>query len=149
MQQVVEAVQVQDVVGQAIAIYSQNPAGQQTPDPTGLPPNLDATADPLAGRQPGAGQQPVVGNLRPDRTRPGQVSGAGAVPQQQNARPQRLANQPQDFHSMTPVAAGVIRLISDPLPSDGTGTTGEVVPDQQTPINQQDGTTPTTTEQVR
>jgi hypothetical protein len=82
MQQLVEGVQVRDVIGLALVIYSQPKADQTT-----LPANLDPTLDPVPqGR--------------------GQPNPAG--PQEKTAAP---AVQPS-----TPVAGGVIRLISDRRP---------------------------------
>lgn len=119
LSQVVEAVRVQDVVGQAIVIYSQNGSGQP-----GLPPNLDATVDPQAGRgQQGVGQ--ATANV-------GQATGtSGATGATNDASPAAannsgsgLANSPAQpaaaqntaasrlMRSGNVVAAGVIRMMN-------------------------------------
>ena len=101
MQHVVEAAQVRNVIGQAIVIYSQASGPQKT-----LPPNLDPTADPTAGSTSKAG---------------GDVGGAAAA----TANTTKLTRG-----TSTPVAGGVIRLISDRRPpTDTSGTTSEAALD--------------------
>jgi hypothetical protein len=106
MQTTVEALRVQDVVGQAIVISSQAIAAPNT-----LPPNLDPSADP-------AGDNRVI-----DPARPG---GAPSVPAT-NPAATRVAPTPgADLGGLKsqPVAAGIIRLMSDRRPE-----TTEVAPD--------------------
>jgi hypothetical protein len=102
MQQVVEGVQVRDVVGQAIVIFSQ--AGAQ---PTRLPANLDPSADPATG--PAAA--PTQSAQRSQSVKPSPPSNEAVQAGVQNPR---LGN------SQLPVAAGLIRLVSDRRPA-GTG----------------------------
>jgi len=98
MQHVVEGLQVQAVVGQAIAIYAQNAATDQK---TTLPPNLDATTDPAAGNATNAPQSNAAQN---GQARPGATNGASG--------------------NNTPVAAGIIRLMNErgPAPTSGAAT---------------------------
>jgi hypothetical protein len=91
MQHVVDNVQVRDVIDQAIVIYSQASAQQKT-----LPPNLDPTADPAAGRASGQG---------------------GAVQPASPASPIPAAGSASSNGAPMPVAAGIIRLISDHRPA--------------------------------
>jgi hypothetical protein len=147
LQQVVEAVRVEDVVGQAIVIYAQNANQAAT-----LPPDLDAATDPLAGKDSGVG-------------RPTNTTGAGVT--QQGASNSPLGNNPSTstdstpsttegvtrpatngvngFSGVTPVAGGMIRLMSDELP-DGTGTATaeQVSPTPQSPNVPQNSAVPTT-----
>ena len=93
MQHVVEAVQVRNVIGQAILIYSQTSGPQKT-----LPPNLDPTADPTAGSTSKAG---------------GDVGGAAAS----------TANTTKPTAGTSAlVAGGIIRLISDRRPPTNTSS---------------------------
>lgn len=101
MQTVVEALRVQDVVGQAIVFYTEGTATQNT-----LPPNLDPTRDPVgddaATDQAGQVQQPTS----PAAPVPAKVApGLGA--------------SKKDLAPHQPVAAGIIRLMSDrrPIPA--------------------------------
>jgi hypothetical protein len=99
MQTVVEAMRVQDVVGQAIVLYSQAVAA-----PTTLPPNLDPSADPASGTGVVDPASPTDRPSAPTTTPltttvPGRATGQGGV------------NAPQ------PVAAGIIRLVSDRRPA--------------------------------
>lgn len=112
MQQTVEAIQVGDVVGQAIVLYSQ-PTG----NPKTLPPNLDPTVDPaapdLAAGQPGKSSNGApVANLPANRGT--ELSGAG--------QPSTGAVAAPTNGGPAPVAAGIIRLVSDrqspPVESD-------------------------------
>jgi hypothetical protein len=120
LQQVVEGVRVRDVVGQAIVIYA--PA---TPPTTTVPPNTNvsgtrgetATAAATAQQQPGN----VPSTNVPGTNQPRQLP--GAAPQQPaTTGPITGAGTP------TPVAAGVIRLMSDRRPNvnapNATGATG-------------------------
>jgi hypothetical protein len=109
MQQVVEGIQVRDVVGQAIVIYS--PTGTQ---PTPLPANLDPSADPATG--PAA-------------------SGTQSAQRSQSLKPSLPSNEavqagvkdPRFGASQMPVAAGLIRLMSDRRPV-GVGVEGGTAP---------------------
>ncbi|HEX3600354.1 MAG TPA: PDZ domain-containing protein [Lacipirellulaceae bacterium] len=98
MQHVVEGMQVRNVVGQALVIYTSG----TTPAVT-LPPSLDTTVDP-AGKT--AGSAPPI---------------------------QQHANGVTTSGEQKPVAAGIIRLISDrrPAPAGGSkvqGTNGSIAP---------------------
>jgi hypothetical protein len=108
MQQVVEGVQVRDVVGQAIVLYSQT--GTQ---PTPLPANLDPSADPATGA-PATNPQSA---RRSQSLEPSPPSNEAA---------QLRAQNPNVGDSQVPVAAGLIRLMSDRRPVgsgvEGTGT---------------------------
>jgi len=103
LQQVVEGMQVRDVVGLAVVIYSQTSAPQNT-----LPPNLDPTADPNGG-QPAAGSNPS-GGASPTGVGPR----AGVVPPASAIQP--------DGDKKNLVAAGIIRLVSDRGATAGVGT---------------------------
>jgi hypothetical protein len=106
LQQVVEAVQVQHVVGQAIVIYTQ-----QVPSDNTLPANLDTGA--AAGTPTPPGQSDAR-------------AGRGGDAAASTALPPRTPNQPalqpqgaaQPNGSHTPVAAGMIRWLSDGAPTD-------------------------------
>jgi hypothetical protein len=124
LQQTVEGVQVQGIVGQALMIYSMNAMPNRT-----LPPNLDAAADPGA---------PAVDT----RTQPVGSATEGAV-----RRPPSVAAQSTGergitaagFGGQVPVAGGLIRLMSETtdvpgrVPSGGTTTAGPETPNAQLP----------------
>jgi hypothetical protein len=121
LQQVVEGVRVRDVVGQAIVIYAPATAPQTT-----VPPNTNVSGtrgDSSATNQYPAGN-PQAGNTQAaaqSRQLPGQT------PQQQIANTGRLSGTP------VPVAAGIIRLMSDRRPNlDASGATGSSVQPNQT-----------------
>jgi hypothetical protein len=95
MQQPVEGVQVQHVVGQAIVIYMQ-----QVPAGTTLPPN-PVVGDPRSGQSRAI--QQTIGD--PQATRQARAAERAATLQSSDT------NQPNG--SPTPVAAGTIRLVSD------------------------------------
>jgi membrane-associated protease RseP (regulator of RpoE activity) len=105
LQQVVEGVRVRDVVGQAIVIYA--PA---TPPTTTVPPNTNVSGTRGETATAAAtGQQQQPGNV-PVTNQPRQLP--GATPQQlATTGPITGAGTP------TPVAAGVIRLMSDRRPN--------------------------------
>ncbi len=127
MQQVVEGVQVADVVGQAIVIHSQN-----TGPNTVLPQAINSPADsPIA--QPGVNRQSAV-EPQPGVDQPA-VNPQGAVEQQQGIPAVRQsADAGQQFSGQMPVAAGIIRLISD----RPAGAVDEpIIPDQQLEPGQQ------------
>jgi hypothetical protein len=92
LQQTVEGVQVQDVVGQAIVLYSSS-ASANTP----LPPNLDAAADPNADPR----------TAPADRTRRNT-----AIPESETTN-RNVAAATNGINGQVPVAGGLIRLISD------------------------------------
>jgi hypothetical protein len=104
MQQIVEGVRVQDVIGQAILIHSQRAAGQTT-----LPPNLDTTADPQAATTElnDPNQQIASG--------PSQTVAPPVDPTTPAATPGNVADT-------SLVAGGVIRSMSSPLPATGGET---------------------------
>lgn len=107
MQQTVEAIQVDDVVGQAIVLYSQ-PNGK----PKTLPPNLDPTVDPTAPDL-AAGQPGNPSNGAPVASRPAsrgtELGGAG--------QPTAGAVAAPTNGGPAPVAAGIIRLVSGHQPA--------------------------------
>jgi hypothetical protein len=131
LQQVVESVRVQDVVGQAIAIYSQNGVPQSA-----LPPNLDATADPLAGAaRPGATSPATRTGGVADTTRQVPATDVGGSSA-------NLANGSSGTSGNGAIAAGIIRLMSDRLPGEaGESSTGRGLPRPQAPVEEQ-GATP-------
>jgi hypothetical protein len=94
LQQVVEGMQVRDVVGLAVVIYSHTADPQNT-----LPPDLNSTADPNGGR-PGAAQTQSAG-ANPNSA----VPPVGKVPPASAIQP---TGQPKGL-----VAAGIIRLVGD------------------------------------
>ena len=108
LQQVVEAIQVRDVVGQAILIYP--PA---VPPETTLPPSTGVSG--VAGTPNAASAQ--------NRTNPQgaaaarQVPGAGESPSSPAPRIGQATGQ-----TNRPIAGGVIRLISDRRPQDAAPT---------------------------
>jgi hypothetical protein len=105
LQQTVESVRVQDVVGQAIVIYSQNTG----PGPATLPPNLDVTNDPQ--------NVPETADPRQATTAPTAVAGADVAP------PAGIVgNNRQVIAGSTPVAAGLIRMMN----GSGPGAAGAV-----------------------
>jgi hypothetical protein len=119
MQQVVEGVRVQDVIGQAILIHSQGGAGQTT-----LPPNLDTTADP----------QTALTNDPNQTVQSAGVQSPGDAAATARATQSRVAAGTQEIDS-TLVAGGVIRSMSSPLPATGAGT--QVNPNQPLPTDGQ------------
>jgi hypothetical protein len=115
MQQIVEGVRVQDVIGQAILIHSQGAAGQTT-----LPPNLDTTADPqAAAEQLNDPNQQIASE--PSQTIAPPVAPAAA------------ATTPGNVADASLVAGGVIRSMSSPLPATGGET--QATPGQQRPAS--------------
>jgi hypothetical protein len=111
LQQTVESVRVQDVVGQAIVIYSQHTG----PGPATLPPNLDVTNDPQ--------NAPDTADPRRATTAPTAVAGADVAP------PAGIVgNNRQVIAGNTPVAAGLIRMMNGSVPG-ATGTTDTPVTD--------------------
>jgi hypothetical protein len=107
LQQVVEGVSVQDVVGQAIAIYSTN----ATQPNTTLPPNLDNTVDTTAEKTDRQVQAAGPENVARSPNRP---SLRGRVDNNvDNAN--RAANS-------NVVAGGIIRMMSDPTTTPGATT---------------------------
>jgi hypothetical protein len=101
LQQTVEGVQVQDVVGQAIVLYSSS-ASANTP----LPPNLDAAADP---------------NADPRSTPADRARRNTAIPESETTN-RKVAAATNGINGQVPVAGGLIRLISD-SPSTPASTT--------------------------
>jgi hypothetical protein len=125
MQQVVEGLRVRDVVGQAIVIYA--PA---TPPTTTVPPNTNVSG--TRGETAAAAAQQRPGNV-PGTNPPRQVPN-GAAQQPANTGP--VANTGAVAGTPTPVAAGIIRLMSDRRPSVTTpGAPG--APGQPNPTNEQ------------
>jgi hypothetical protein len=116
MQQTVEGVQVRNVVGQAIVIFSQGGTQQTT-----VPANLSGTA--------GASTTQGVTDTTSARGSQNVVDG------QQGAAARQQAAGQVGAGTRTPVAAGIIRLISDRRPpTEGTNTA--VAPPGTTPAGQ-------------
>jgi hypothetical protein len=131
LQQIVEGVSVQDVVGQAIVIYTAT--GNQ---PNTLPPNLNPTVDAAGGT--GATQTPAVGSNRRTPlagTAPGRTP---AATQRDNSRtlPANVGTNGigNNIGGNLPIAGGVIRLMADGVP-DATGaeTADQTTPSPQSP----------------
>jgi hypothetical protein len=101
MQTVVEALRVQDVVGQAIVVYTQPSTASNA-----LPPNLDPTADPIGDERvtdpagPLGRSVPTTPPATPSTTRT--VPDPGAV---------------QNTAKTQPAAVGIIRFLSDRRPA--------------------------------
>jgi hypothetical protein len=123
LQQVVEGAQVADVVGQAIVIYAA-----AKPPQTAIPPNPN-----VSGVREGAGDPNVPAESQA-------TAGSTQAPRQ----PAPAVTGVTQVNGAThPVAAGVIRLLSDRRPALGASDLpmGEVSP--QTPQAQQpNGTEP-------
>jgi hypothetical protein len=110
LQQVVEGARVRDVVGMAIVIYAPS-----APAETTVPPNTNVSG--TRGETSAVpGQPPSANDVQP-ASAPRQLPG-GTPPQIADTGP--LAGSP------TPVAAGIIRLMSDRRPNQTpSGTTGD------------------------
>jgi hypothetical protein len=108
LQQTVEGVQVQGIVGQALVIYSTNASSNRT-----LPPNLDATTDPGVPTA-NHGTQQGAATSEADVSR---------VPGTTNQRSRSAVVPSNGFGGQTPVVGGLIRLMSDPgaVPRSTTG----------------------------
>jgi hypothetical protein len=118
LQQVVEAVQVQDVVGQAIVIYAPNANPQAT-----LPPNVN-TEDRANVASRTAGASTVRSTQQPSQA--ADAAGLKSTTTQQrpaNRAPANTANA-NPVGENTPVAGGVIQLMTQGVP-DAAGTTAE------------------------
>jgi hypothetical protein len=115
LQQVVEGVQVAEIVGQAIVIYA--PA---RPPQTAIPPDPN-----VSGVREGAGDPNVPAESQA-------TAGATQAPRQNAAA---IAGAAQVNGATQPVAAGVIRLLSDRRPALGAtdSPTGELTPQAQQP----------------
>ena len=99
MQQKVESMQVRNVVGQAIVLYSQGGSSQPT-----LPANLNGTAS-------SATRQGVNDSTARDSQRPNDANGG-----QGSAASQTAALQPATSGAQVPVAGGIIQLVTDRRP---------------------------------
>jgi hypothetical protein len=99
MQQKVESMQVRNVVGQAIVLYSQGGSSQPT-----LPSNLNGTAG-SATRQ-GVNDSTARDSQLPNDANAGQGSAAS----------QTAALQPATSGTQVPVAGGIIQLVTDRRP---------------------------------
>jgi hypothetical protein len=98
MQQKIESVQVRNIVGQAIVLYSQG--GSQPTPPANLNGNVGAASrQGVTDLAAGGSQPPTVAN-----------SGQGA------AASQTAAQQPATAGSQVPVAGGIIQLVNDRRP---------------------------------
>jgi PDZ domain len=117
LQQVVEGVRVRDVVGQAIVIYA--PA---TPPTTTVPPNTNVS---------GTRGETASAAATAQQQQPGNTPGTNQPRQLPGTTPQQLATTGPitGAGTPTPVAAGVIRLMSDRRPNatapGATGATGQ------------------------
>jgi hypothetical protein len=98
LQQIVEGIQVRDVVGQAVVIFAPI-----APTQTLVPPNTNVS-NPRAA---------AAGNSQ-SATQPQPSAGSGQLPGHGQSA---VGDQPLDNRPM-PIAAGVIRLISDRRPGD-------------------------------
>jgi hypothetical protein len=137
MQQTVEGVRVRDVVGQAIVIYA--PAAPAT---TTVPPNTNVSGTRGAAAAAPSDQE-RLGNapgINQSRQQPGTVPG--------NA-PQQLTSGGPITGTPAPVAAGIIRMMSDRRPNvsapgaaGATQQTGLPAPTQPTGEQPVDGVTP-------
>jgi hypothetical protein len=122
LQQVIEGVRVRDVVGQAIVIYA--PA---TPPATTVPPNTNVSGTRASASAVAGGQQQAV-------TAPRQAAESRQLP---GRAPQQATNTVPLAGSPTPVAAGIIRLMSDRRPDPNAAGTTDPAADQNQPIQQQ------------
>jgi hypothetical protein len=138
LQQIVEGVRVRDVVGQAIVIYA--PAA---PPQTTVPPNTNVSGT-RGDTTPTSTPQYPDGNA-PAAAQPRQVP--GQTPQQVATNTGPLAG------TLVPVAAGIIRLMSDRRPIVNTpGATGAAPQPNQSTQPQSNGqprATPTSPTQQR
>jgi hypothetical protein len=103
LQQTVEGVQVKDIVGQAIVLYSSSPSAN-----TPLPPNLDAAADPNANPSSPAG-----------RARDAAIQNSPHVATSNR----NVATATNGIGGQVPVAGGLIRFISEGSATPPTTTT--------------------------
>lgn len=133
LQQTVEGVRVRDVVGQAIVIYA--PA---TPPQTTVPPNTNVSGTrggSTATNQYPAGNAPA-GNAPAGNAAAGNTPAAAQSRQVPGRTPQQIANTAPLAGTPVPVAAGIIRLMSDRRPNvdvSGAGATGATTrPNQST-----------------
>jgi hypothetical protein len=135
LQQVVEAVRVQDVEGLAILIYTQS----DNPTPN-LPPNLDPTVDPVAGA--GARPTPTRGQSQ-DAAQPDQSDSsvpAATQPGASRTAPQNPAATAiaNGIDENVPVAGGVIRLMTDGTQeAEGASTAAQGLPSAEPPLDPQ------------
>jgi hypothetical protein len=111
LQQVVDGVSVQHVVGQAIVIYAQ---GDQL---RGLPPT-NRNAGAAAPGQPRTGQTGIVAQPPANQPR----GGAATAPSAARRAGAPALGADQAFAGPVPVAAGIIRLMSDQPAGEGVGT---------------------------
>jgi hypothetical protein len=107
LQQTVEGVQVKDIVGQAIVLYSSSPSAN-----TPLPPNLDAAADPNANPSTPAG-----------RARDAAIQNSPHV-----TTSSRNVATASGIGGQVPVAGGLIRLMSDSSSIPATSSTPQDQP---------------------
>jgi hypothetical protein len=111
-QQVVEGARVRDVTGMAIVLYA--PSG---PPATTVPPNTNVSGT-RGDTRAAADQQTTPGNVQ-TASEPRQLPGRTPPPPQ-------VADTGPLSGSPTPVAAGIIRLMSDRRPTPtAPGTTGD------------------------
>jgi hypothetical protein len=104
LQQVVEGIQVEQVVGQAIVMYTE-----QVPGSTTLPPNLDVGGNAPAGAA-------ATGQAQQSNQSAGSSGIATQATAPNQAAPQTAGGVVPNG-SQTPVAAGLIQLMSDGGPT--------------------------------
>jgi hypothetical protein len=104
LQQVVEGIQVEQVLGQAIVIYTE-----QVPGSTTLPPNLDVGGNAPAGAA-------ATGQAQQTNQSAGSSGIATQATAPNQAAPQTAGGVVPNG-SQTPVAAGLIQLMSDGGPT--------------------------------
>jgi PDZ domain len=125
-QQIVEGARVRDVVGQAIVIYAPSNAPGTT-----VPPNTSVSGT-RGDSRAFAGGQPAAGNSQP---------AAPARQPQGRTRQQGASTAPLSGSPM-PVAAGIIRPMSDRRPNSNAAVTTGATSDQDQPIQPQQTTQP-------
>jgi len=132
MQQKVESMQVRNVVGQAIVLYSQGGSSQST-----LPANLNGSAG-------SATRQGVIDSAARDSQRPNDANGG-----QGSAASQTAALQPATPGSQVPVAGGIIQLVTDRRPPATTAPQATGAPTGATgAVGQPASATPSTTQNL-
>lgn len=138
LQQVVEAVRVQDVIGQAIVIYAPNANPRAT-----LPPNLNAGANPSA--ESGTPGTAAVG-ARQRTTQPGSEAADAAGREPATAQPPAAIRNPETIANANstsgnvPIAGGLIQFMTDGLPGETDGTAKQEL--QNTPPTDNAGSVP-------
>jgi hypothetical protein len=129
LQQVVESVAVQDVVGQAIVIYAQNAVQQARP-----PVDSNANSAPL----PGAGRQPVTGGPGRGTSRPAEVAPTGSAQNPpETSVPAPTTTATNGAVGNKPIAGGLIRMLAEVNPAATGDAATQTIPTPETPTNPQ------------